>query len=226
MSSNQIRWCGIAAMLGGAIEVLVAPFVTSAYSLTEVGADLVPPWEPVLSNALGPLFAFAPPEAVYETYGKFHFPVFLGLLFGLLGLRAWRGERAGRLERWGYRLSLVGFLLNLPGNVLDYWVPGNSSTGEFGGVGDWGFLFGTVLGLLLLIVGSVLLGVALLRAGEARLPAWLLVLALPGAVLLGLLGFSNAPANPMLWYGFAWLLLGHFLWTRSTEKARQPAHAD
>lgn len=140
MSPNLIRWCGIAAMLGGAIEILVAPFINSAYSMTEIGADLVPPWEPAFSDALGPLFAFAPPEAVYETYGKFHFPVFLGLLFGLLGLRAWRGERAGRLERWGYHLSLVGFVLNLPGNVLDYWVPGNSAPGEFGGVGDWGVL--------------------------------------------------------------------------------------
>jgi len=213
-------------MVGGVIEILVAPLVNSAYSMTEIGAELVPPWEPALSDALGPLFAFAAPEAVYETYGKFHFLVFLGLLFGLLGLRAWRGERAGGLERWGYRLSVVGFVLNLPGNVLDYWVPGNSAAGEFGGVGDWGFLLGTVLGLLLLSVGSILLGVALLQAGEARLPAWLLLLALPGAVLLGFLGFANAPANPMLWYGFAWLLLGRFLWMRGAERARQPVRVD
>lgn len=222
-SSSLIRWGGIAAILGGIVEILVAPLINSAYSMTEIGADLVPPWEPALSNALGPMIAFAPPEAVYETYGKFHLLVFLGLLLGLLGLRTWRGGRAGRLERWGYRLSFVGLVLNVPGNVLDYWVPGNSAIGEFGSVGDWGFLLGTMLGLLLLVVGSILLGAALVRAGEARLPAWLLVFALPGAVLLGLLGFANAPANPMLWYGFAWLLLGRFLWTRSSERAGQPA---
>lgn len=225
MSWDWVRWGGLAAVVGGVIEILVAPLINSAYSMTEVGAGLAPPWEPALSDTLGPLFAFAPPEAVYETYGKFHFLVFLGLLFGLLGLRVWRGERAGRLERWGYRLSFVGLVLNLLGNVFDYWVPGNSAPGEFGSAGDWGFLLGTVLGLLLLVVGSVLLGVALLRAGEARLPAWLLVLALPGGVVLGFLGFSNAPANPMLWYAFAWLLLGRFLWTRSTEKTRQPVRA-
>lgn len=225
MSSNWIRWGALAAVLAGVIEILVAPLINSAYSMTETGAGLVPPWEPALSDTFGPLFTFAPPEAVYETYGKFHLLVFLGLLFGLLGLRAWRGGRAGRLERWGYRLSFVGLVLNLAGNVFDYWLPGNSAPGEFGSVGDWGFLLGTVLGLLLLAVGSAALGVALLRAGEAHLPAWMLVLAVPGAMALGLLGFSNAPANPMLWYGVAWLLMGRFLWTRSAEGTRQPAHA-
>lgn len=207
---------GLAAMVGGAIEILLAPFINSAYSMTEVGADLVPPWEPALSNALRPLFTFAPPYAVYETYGKLHVLVFLGLLFGLLGLGAWRGERAGRLERWGYRLSFAGLVLNLPGNLLDYWIPGNNDAGSLG------FVLGTVPGLLLLAAGSIALGVALLRAGEARHPGWLLVLSLPGAVVLGLLGFSNAPANPMLWLAVAWLLLGRFLWTRDVVHARQP----
>lgn len=224
MSSNIVRWGGLAAMLAALIEILVAPFINSAYSMTEVGADLIPPWEPAFSNALDPLLTFTSPEAVYETYGKFHFPVFLGLLLGLLALRAWRGERAGRLERWGYLHSFVGLALNLSGNILDYWVPGNSAPGPFGGVGDWGFLLGTVLRLLVLLVGSILLGVALLRAGQARLPAWLLLLILPGSALLFFLGFANAPANPMLWYAFAWLLLGRFLWSQGVEEARQPAH--
>ena len=220
--NHLIRWSGLAAILGGVIEILVAPLVNSAYSMTAHGADLVPPWEPALSVALRPLFTFAPPEAVYETYGRLHLLVFLSLLYGVLGLRAWRGERAGGLERWGYRLSVAGLVLNVPGNLLDYWIQGNSAPGAFGSAGDWGFLLGTVLGLLLLVVGSIFLGVALLRGGVARLPAWLLILLLPGSVLLGLLGFANAPANPMLWYGIAWVLLGRFLWTADAPQTRQP----
>jgi hypothetical protein len=83
---------------------------------------------------------------------------------------------------------------------------------------------GTVLGLLVLLIGSIVLGVALLRAGQVRLPAWLLLTILPGSALLFFLGFANAPANPMLWYAFIWLLLGRFLWAQGVEEARQPAH--
>ncbi|HZY64695.1 MAG TPA: hypothetical protein VFE21_02305, partial [Rubrobacteraceae bacterium] len=88
MTSGRLRHCGLAAMLGSALAVAVAPVITSAYSLTEDGAGTAPPWEPALSDAFSPLFTFAAPEAIYAAYGKLYLFVFLEFLLGLIGLYA------------------------------------------------------------------------------------------------------------------------------------------
>lgn len=208
-SSELIRWGGIGAVLGSILGILVSPIITSAYSFTEDGAGQNPPWEPVLSDLLGPLFGFASPDGVYATYGKMYFVVFLSFLLGLIALRTLQGGSVGRLGHWGFRLSLTGVVLNLFGNIPDYWF------GEDTWFEALGFFFGTVLGLLLLLAGSTMLGIALLRAGTmTRLGAWLLILSLPGIVLLTLAGFGNIPSGPALWFSLAWLVLGYALWTR------------
>jgi hypothetical protein len=205
-------------VLGGVLAVAVAPFITSAYSLTKDGVGTAPPWEPALSGSLSTLFTFASPEAVYATYGKLYFFGFLGFLLGLIGLRARRRDRAGWLERWGFGLVFVGLLLNLLGNVPDYWV-GENTVFE-----DVGFVAGTALGLLILTVGSSLLGVALLqgRAGS-RLGAWLLALSPAGVILPDFLGFGNIPSGPALWYGVVWVVMGYALWSASRDAVRRKA---
>lgn len=215
--SDLIRWGGLAAMLGSLLGSAVAPVITSAYSLSESGRGQVPPWEPGLSNLFSPLFEFASPESVYATYGKLYLVVFLGFLLGLRALQAQQRGHVGRLGEWGFRLSLIGVVLNLFGNIPDYW---------FGG-GTWfealGFLVGTVLGFLLLVVGSTMLGIALLRTRTpTRLGAWLLALCLPGIALLTFIGFGNIPSGPALWFCFAWLVLGYVLWSQRGTAA-QPA---
>lgn len=205
-------------MLGGVLAVAVAPFITSAYSLTKDGAGTDPPWEPALSDSLSPLFTFASPEAVYATYGKLYFFVFLGFLLGLIGLHARRRDYCGRLEKWAFRLSFMGVALNLFGNVPDYWA-GEGTVFE-----DVGFVAGTALGLLALTIGCSLLGFALLWAhAGSRLGAWLLVLALPGVLLVGFFGFGNIPSGPVLWYGFVWVVMGYSLWSDERGAVRQEA---
>ena len=218
-SSGIVRWGGMGAVVGSALGIAVAPVITSAYSLTEDGAGQSPPWEPAMSNLLRPLFEFASPEGVYATYGKLYFLVFLGLLLGLLALRARQRGRGGRLEEWGLRLSLLGVILNLFGNIPDYWF------GEDTWLEGLGFLVGTVLGLLLLVVGSTMLGISLLRSGTTptRFGAWLLVLSLPGIILLTFIGFGNIPSGPSLWFCVAWLALGYALWSRRGTTAEQPS---
>ncbi len=83
-SSDLIRWSGIGAVLGSLLGIVLAPVITSAYSLSEGGPEQSPPWDPALSNLLSPLFGFASPEGVYATYGKLYFLVFLGFLLGFL----------------------------------------------------------------------------------------------------------------------------------------------
>ncbi|HZI97111.1 MAG TPA: hypothetical protein VFD41_06255, partial [Actinomycetales bacterium] len=75
-----------------------------------------------------------------------------------------------------------------------------------------GFVVGSLLGLLLLVVGSLLLGIAWLRAaGAPRLGSWMILLALPGMAALGALGFGNLPSMPIAWFCLAWLALGRHL---------------
>ncbi len=177
-SADLIRWGGLAAMGGSVLGIAVAPVITSAYSLSESGREQVPPWEPELSTLFSPLFGFASPEGVYATYGKLYLLVFLGFLLGLRALRAQRRSRVGRSGKWGFGLSLLGAILNLLGNIADYWM-GEDILGE--GLHTLGFLAGTMLGLLLLVVGSTMLCIALLRAGTvSRFGAWLLALSCRG----------------------------------------------
>ena len=122
-------------------------------------------------------------------------------LAGLGGLHARQASgRGGRLGAAGLFAALVGAALlsvgsaladHLAGGALD-WLPG--------------------LGLLGLLLGFVLSGVATFRAG--LLPRWcglLLIVCLPLAgVLAGALGEAGAGTA----LGLAWLALGHALSTR------------
>jgi len=114
---------------------------------------------------------------------------------------------------------LTGLLLDLAAIVTDYI--------GFEGtlVEDGGFLVGTLLGLLLLTVGSILAGISWPRPpGAPRLGAWLVLLAIPGMVLLGILGFGNLPSMPVAWFCLAWLALGGYL-VRSPALVRSPGCA-
>lgn len=76
MSSNRIRHCGLAAMVGGILGILYAPFYALAYFDTADGAESleapwVAAWAGAVRPALEPLLTFAPPEAVYLTYTMF-----------------------------------------------------------------------------------------------------------------------------------------------------------
>ena len=121
-------------------------------------------------------------------------------LAGLGGLHA--RQASGR----GGRLGAAGFLAALGGAAR--WSGGSVLAALAGGALDW--LPG--LGLLGLLLGFVLSGVATFRAG--LLPQWcglVLIVCLPLAgVLAGALGEAGAGAA----LGLSWLALGYALWPR------------
>jgi hypothetical protein len=113
LSSNVIRWGGLAAMLGGILGLLISPFLSVAWFATEGGAEslenpLVTVWAEPFARIFSPLLTFASPDAVYMTYGKVFLFVCLGFLAGLLALHTRQAPRAGGLEKWGFRDALVG----------------------------------------------------------------------------------------------------------------------
>ena len=94
-SSTFVRWCGLAAMLGGALGVVLGPVLAHL-------------WESY-SDA-------------YRTYGRLYFLSLPPELLALHVLQRLRAGGSGATERWGFRVSLVGMWLMVIGVFTDYWV--------------------------------------------------------------------------------------------------------
>jgi hypothetical protein len=92
-SSNFVRWCGLAAMLGGVLGVVLGPVLAHL-------------WESY-SDA-------------YRTYGRLYFLSLPPELLALHVLRRLRAGGSGATERWGFRVSLVGMWLMTLGVFADY----------------------------------------------------------------------------------------------------------
>jgi hypothetical protein len=214
------RWAGLIAMLSGVVGVLYFPFHTTAYFSTADGQQAldspwVSSWSGAFRNLAGPLLTLAPADAIYTTYGQVVVFVVLGFLVGLVALHAHQSGSSGRLERWGFRVALVGNLLMAVGAIGEYYT---SALGP-------SFLFLSLPGIVLYMIGISLFGIGTLRANEApRLGAWLLVLGgFPGIPLLTYLvgHFSGG----LLLLDIAWIALGYGLWSagRADVRALEPA---
>ena len=115
-SPDQVRWTGLAAMVGGALGLVFAPLYSLAYFATGDGAAdansaLIQAWAEPARDLLDPLLTFASPDVVRVTYFKLFLFIAMGMLAGVVGLHASQAEQGGRLERWGFRVSVVGLLL-------------------------------------------------------------------------------------------------------------------
>jgi hypothetical protein len=176
-------------------------------------ADLQQPltrlWSDPARHALKPLLGWANPDAVYLTYGKIWLPVFAA--FTLCAFVVYRRRRPAGFEKWAWRIALVGYVWACVGVFCDYWTQWATYNGFF----DAAFAI-TLPGLLLTLVGSTLLGIALLRNGLVpRTPAWLLALMVPLAIGIDQVTSLGNVALPVM---FAFGILGHRI-------AREPGFA-
>jgi O-antigen/teichoic acid export membrane protein len=172
-------------------------------------------WSGLLCVPGGVLWALSP-LGVYLSEQRFHTPnVFwklfpsapLLLMVGLVGLHLLISEGSGWLERVGFYVALLGFLLILAGDVGEFWLR----------IDDVYIMTAPAysafrLGLLVLAVGSIVFGIALGR--ERTLPVWG---ALPFALgaLCGLISASRdlESFGATLWilFGLGWAWLGFSL---------------
>jgi hypothetical protein len=213
-SPNQVRSTGLAAIVGGALGVLVSPLYSLAYFATDDGASdaesaWVQAWAEPARDLLGPLLTFASPDVVRLTYGKLFLFIWMGMLAGVVGLHARHAGQGGRLERWGFRASFTGLLLLVSGAAAGFWLELQVA-----------FIFITFLvpGLLLLVFGSSIFGLGTWRAGVApRTGALLLVVGgLPGTLVIS--EIATLGGGLVLVY-LAWVVLGHALWSESARRA-------
>ncbi len=207
-SANWIQWGGTAGMGGGLLWVLF-PLSTAIASLEDTQPR--------------PL-AYLATAASYWLMAVL--PLLL-LLVGLMGLRVLFGGSYGRFGKVGFLVSFVALSLMFLGNGVE--VASLTFSGSESAVGHFAFL----IGFLILLVGSALLGVTLIKArhdSRSRLGGMLFALALPLGILFAFLGGVTVPGMDIgFWasitvpYGSAWVLLGCALSSSRRVVAGQPS---
>jgi hypothetical protein len=155
MPINRTQTLGLLGLLG---------------SLLWLGLNTVlsPDWGPPGSaNYLG-----------YETISRLWAPAFALMLCGYMALYQRYPLRNTRLGRVGYRLAIAGLALMIAGNIAEFWFFSELPYGSLN-ARSWAWI-SVLLGMLALLIGTALLGLAGWR-GRA-LPGWVLVL--PAFLLL------------------------------------------
>jgi hypothetical protein len=184
MSSNRVRWGGLAAISGGMLGILYSPFVALAFFATKDGAKfadnlLVAAWTGVARPALEPFLSFSSPGYVHLIYGGLLVFVILGLREGLKALHLRQAARAERLETWGFRVALFGSVFLTIGSIGAFWSGGlvfALSHSHTDLVTNASYVAFSLPGLLFFMFGTTLFGIGALRARLApRLGAWLLM---------------------------------------------------
>ena len=135
-SSELVRWSGLAAMLGGA--------------LWSIGFNFVGWGEPG-----------TPVYERYEAYNRLLPLALLPVTAGIVGLHAVQRGSYGPLGKAGFVAVLVG--LAIAGSVGEFWVFTEQPYGVAGGRDASWMIY--LLGHLILAIGSVLFGIATVRAG-------------------------------------------------------------
>jgi drug/metabolite transporter (DMT)-like permease len=147
----------------------------------------------------------------YEAYNRLLPLVLLPVVAGFLGLHAAQRRVYGWLGKAGLVMALLGLALVVAGSVGEFWVFTTQPYGEPNGRdASWAIY---LLGHLVLAVGSVLFGIASVRAKVlARKPTKLF------AVLGGL---AVAPFFGALIFAIPFTWLGYTLWSGQGEPDRQ-----
>lgn len=137
------------------------------------------------------------------------------IVVGVTALRAVLGTAAGRVGGGGMVFAALGLGAMAVGNGVE--VAAMSAGGGEVELGHAIFL----IGFLVSIVGGLLVGITVIRRRRealSRAAGWILALALPLGIGIGILGSALAPENDAGFWaaisvptGAAWLLLGRSL---------------
>jgi hypothetical protein len=188
-SPNLVRWSGLAAMVGGVLWALWGG-VEQSVGWGQPGSTAYERYE--LINRLLP-FALLP------------------VVVGFIGLHMAQRGSYGRLGTTGFATVLVGFVLITAGSVGEFWVFSDQSYVGAGRNASW-ILF--LLGHLVLVIGTLLFGIATVRAKVFPQQPALLFAVMGVGVVVPFLG-AVLFAIP-----FAWL--GYLLWSGKYQRERQP----
>jgi drug/metabolite transporter (DMT)-like permease len=196
-SISLVRWCGLAAMLGGVLWVI---------------GTLIHASKP--RGCIAEECALRPMRESGVLDGTLMLLSLLLFAAGAVGLVI----LARHLERFG-KLGNAGVVIGALGAAL-LVISGLIQALFFGG--DFPLMpYFVIPGVLALILGFVLLGIAILAAGV--LPKWAALLLIVGA--LAMLGFNEQTALALMAIplGVAWAAVGYVLWSGVGVQTGQPA---
>jgi hypothetical protein len=148
----------------------------------------------------------------YEAYNRLLPLALLPVVVGFLGLHAAQRRSYGWLGRAGFVTALVGLTLVVAGSVGEFWVFTTQPYGEANGRDASWTIY--LLGHLVLAIGSVLSGIATVRAKVLPGKAAKLFAVLGGFVVLPFFG-ALIFAVPFTW-------VGYMLYSGKVEPVRQP----
>jgi hypothetical protein len=172
-------------------------------------------WSDPGRKLFAPLLDWASPDVVYLTWGKIWLPVFLGFTLAAFVVR--RRRQPVGLEKWAWRIALAGYVGATVSVFAEYWTQWTSMNQD---LLDTIFL-ATVPFLLVTMVGSTLLGIALLRRGLRPIaPALLLTLTIPALVLISMVTSLGNVTLPIM---FAFGILGHRIAGEQAQSSVVPA---
>lgn len=172
-------------------------------------------WSEPGRKLFAPLLDWASPDVVYLTWGKIWLPVFLGFTLAAFVVR--RRRQPVGLEKWAWRIALAGYVGATVSVFAEYWTQWTSMNQD---LLDTIFLV-TVPFLLVTMVGSTLLGIALLRRGLRPIaPALLLTLTIPALVLISMVTSLGNVTLPIM---FAFGILGHRIAGERAQSSVVPA---
>ncbi len=230
MSNRTIRLIGLYAVISAAAVCVVAPLLSLAYFATKDGADSLTTsttsaWADPARRLADGLLTFAAPERVYGTYLQAFALIFPAVLLCAWVVRSNRPIEKTRVERWGWRVTLLGYGLLTGGLGVAFGMESISVfTGTTSHNGPLNVLFLAALfpGILCATLGSTILGISLIRSSyETRVTAWLLALSLPlWALGSFVLGHNSLGLAPLF---IAWGATGLNLWRTDPSPYQEPA---
>lgn len=210
MSERTTRLVGLYAFVAGIAAIIVSPLLAMSYFGIEDGASeldsaIVSAWADPGRDLADGLLTFASADRVYATYIQAFSILMPALFLCAWAVRSQRATDTGRLERWGWRISLFGYaLLGLGGVTVSVLLIAASPNGN---VVNGPFLALLIPGILASTIGSTLLSIALIRSRYTpSITPWLLAFAFPlwlcGSTFIG---HNSVGLTPML---VAWGVTG------------------
>lgn len=123
-SKSHSRVPGTAAIIGGVMGAILAPFMVIVKYLTGWSVIPEPSWIAAATPALGGLLDFTTPVRLWVVYGSLYTLALILMLAGLLALAIRTGERSGRVRPTGLWILIAGLCLVIPGDAVHTPRPG------------------------------------------------------------------------------------------------------
>ncbi len=217
--NRRDRRIGMAAWVMAWVGLVVGQFHAMArHNTTDGSSDLdawtTRVWSDPARDFFAPLLDWANPDAVYLTYGKIWFPVFLA--YTLCAFVLYQRRRPRGFERFAWLLAITAYAWGCVAVLVTYWTQWTHTTALL----DIAFVVLDIPAVLLGWLGSTMLGITLIVRGyRPRVTGWLIALTIPLAILIGMFTSLGSAALPeMFAFGIAGLAL-------SRELRSEPAPA-